>query len=161
MRASQLFAVCLALCAFACEGDDPDRRVVDLVNQTSDPSTAVDSSSPASGAPGDGGGVLIIPGHSSSSNGPKPMDASIRDAAPADASQDAGSSPYACQTNNDCTIRDVGNCCGYYPRCANANAIFTPPSCSGGQAGVCGFPAIDSCTCRQNVCRSLQAGAEL
>lgn len=74
---------------------------------------------------------------------------------------DAGSSsasPYACKVTLDCTIKDVGNCCGYYPRCANANATFAPPVCTGGQAGVCGFPSIDSCECRQNTCVSLQGG---
>lgn len=70
----------------------------------------------------------------------------------------SGASPYACKQNLDCVITNVGNCCGYYPRCANVSATFAPPVCTEGQAGVCGFPSIDSCECRQNVCVSLQAG---
>jgi hypothetical protein len=159
MRDAQPLALCLALCAFACNSDDPHRDVVDLVGQTNDPSTALDSSAPA---PADGGGPIGMLPSSSGGNGSRGMDASTRDAAsPVEASTDAGRSPYACETDNDCTIRDVGNCCGFYPRCANANAVFTPPDCSGGTVGACGFPAIDSCTCRQNLCRSLQAGVEL
>lgn len=91
-----------------------------------------------------------------------PVATDARVASPGTSTQsDAGSSsasPYACKVNLDCTIKDVGNCCGYYPRCANANATFAPPVCTGGQAGVCGFPSIDSCECRQNTCVSLQAG---
>jgi hypothetical protein len=84
-------------------------------------------------------------------------------AADASLANDAGSgaSPYACKANLDCVITNVGNCCGYYPRCANVNATFAPPACTGGQTGVCGFPTIDSCECRQNSCVSLQAGSPI
>jgi hypothetical protein len=71
---------------------------------------------------------------------------------------DAGMNPYACRQASDCTIRNVGNCCGYYPRCVNANAILTPPDCSGGMAGVCGFPTITSCECRDELCVAQQNG---
>jgi hypothetical protein len=87
-------------------------------------------------------------------------DASARDAGSSDAAR-AASAAYACNVNLDCVIKDVGNCCGYYPRCANVAATFAPPSCSGGQAGVCGFPSIDRCECRQNECVSLQNGRPL
>jgi len=83
------------------------------------------------------------------------------DAGSTDAQADAGGAAgpgFGCKVNLDCVITNVGNCCGYYPRCANVNATFSPPVCTGGQAGVCGFPSIDSCECRQNRCVSLQAG---
>lgn len=80
---------------------------------------------------------------------------STSDAAPR---SDAGTNPYACRQPSDCAIRNVGNCCGYYPRCVNANAPLTPPDCSGGMAGVCGFPEISSCDCRNETCVSLQNG---
>jgi hypothetical protein len=78
--------------------------------------------------------------------------------APATDAGSTSSSAYACKVNLDCVITNVGNCCGYYPRCANVSATFVPPVCTGGQAGACGFPSIDSCECRQNTCVSLQAG---
>jgi hypothetical protein len=68
---------------------------------------------------------------------------------------DAGS-PYECSVDLDCAIRDVGSCCGYYPRCANVNAVFAAPACPPGQAGVCGFPAIDHCECRSGRCAGFQ-----
>lgn len=86
-----------------------------------------------------------------------PADASVsRDGGVSDGG--AASSPFACAQNLDCVVKDVGNCCGYYPRCANVSATFAPPDCSGGQAGVCGFPAVDSCECRQKTCVSLSGG---
>jgi hypothetical protein len=78
--------------------------------------------------------------------------------------QDGGAAsgdPFACEQASDCVVKDVGNCCGYYPRCANVNATFKRPDCSGGQAGVCGFPVIESCGCESNKCVSRQAGLQI
>ena len=72
-----------------------------------------------------------------------------------------GDPRFSCTTASDCAVKNVGNCCGYYPRCANVNAVFTPPDCSGGQAGVCGWPEITSCDCRANTCVSLQNGQQI
>ncbi|KAH7350152.1 hypothetical protein B0T11DRAFT_290674 [Plectosphaerella cucumerina] len=64
-----------------------------------------------------------------------------------------------CKQDSDCVVRNVGNCCGYYPRCANANAVLPKP-CPGGGVGICGFPNIDSCKCGSNGgCVSLQGGS--
>jgi hypothetical protein len=73
----------------------------------------------------------------------------------------AASDPFACRQASDCAVKNVGNCCGYYPRCANVDATFSPPDCSAGQVGVCGFPEITSCDCRANSCVSLQNGNPL
>ena len=63
---------------------------------------------------------------------------------------------YSCTVDADCIVKDVGNCCGAYPRCVNKDSGTPPPYCPPGFYSVCGFPVIESCACRQNTCRSLQ-----
>ncbi len=63
----------------------------------------------------------------------------------------------SCQTDSDCTVKDVGNCCGYYPACVNASAVTDPESVrrqceKDGMASVCGFEDISACQCRESVC---------
>ena len=63
----------------------------------------------------------------------------------------------SCKTDADCTVKDVGNCCGYYPACVNVDSPTDPQGvkarCSKeGMMGVCGFPAIDSCSCVKGEC---------
>jgi hypothetical protein len=89
------------------------------------------------------------------------QDASANSDAGASSVGDAGAGAFACQVAADCEIKNVGNCCGYYPRCANKASVFGPPRCDQGQSGVCGWPEIDECSCRQNTCRSLQNGNEI
>lgn len=67
---------------------------------------------------------------------------------------------YACNEDSDCLIKDVHNCCGYYPRCVNKD--YEPDieavkkECAGkGMASVCGFPEITSCKCVNNKCISM------
>ena len=69
----------------------------------------------------------------------------------------------SCKSDADCTVKNVGNCCGYYPMCVNLNAKTDPEAvrdaCSKrGVASVCGFPEISSCSCVQGTC-STHAGA--
>ncbi len=64
---------------------------------------------------------------------------------------------YSCGKNEDCVIKDVHNCCGYYPKCVNINAAVDPQKVkefckSGGRVSVCGFPSVSSCTCADNIC---------
>ena len=64
---------------------------------------------------------------------------------------------YSCQTDSDCVIKNVGECCGYYPSCTNkdafVNATFVNDICkAGGIGGICGFPSIYSCKCKNNRC---------
>jgi hypothetical protein len=66
---------------------------------------------------------------------------------------------FVCAQDSDCVERNVGNCCGHFPMCANANAVLPHP-CPDGGFGVCGFPTIDSCKCgSKGGCMSLQAGS--
>lgn len=150
----------LALCGvFACSDDAP-RDKYDLTQR---PSTGLDAGDWSELPPRSDGGRLNVIGYEGfgREEPTAPHDAgSLLDASDSSAGdQDAsdGGAPYACRTENDCAIRDVGSCCGYDPRCANVNAIFTRPVCNG-MAGVCGFAVIDSCACEQGTCVSLQAG---
>lgn len=60
---------------------------------------------------------------------------------------------YSCGADSDCVIKNVGNCCGYYPKCVNKD--FTPgPACPDGGMGVCGFPTIDYCRCEAGQCKN-------
>lgn len=66
----------------------------------------------------------------------------------------------SCQIDNDCVIKDVRNCCGAYPQCVNARAQvdldFVRQACEKeGVAGVCGYPAIDSCKCVNSKCQGV------
>ena len=65
----------------------------------------------------------------------------------------------SCRTDSDCTVKNVGNCCGYYPACVNVNARTDPGAVAEqcrktGMAGVCGFPDISACSCVQGQCRA-------
>ncbi|ROT35159.1 hypothetical protein SODALDRAFT_353536 [Sodiomyces alkalinus F11] len=65
---------------------------------------------------------------------------------------------FQCKEDRDCVERNVGNCCGYYPMCANSEAVLPHPCPSGG-FGVCGWPVIDQCKCgSKGGCMSLQSG---
>ncbi|MBS3105791.1 hypothetical protein J4234_06045 [Candidatus Woesearchaeota archaeon] len=73
------------------------------------------------------------------------------------AKQDA----YFCDEDSDCAVKDVHNCCGYYPRCVNKD--FTPDieavkrECErSGAASICGFAGISHCKCEENKCISMQ-----
>ncbi len=63
----------------------------------------------------------------------------------------------SCQRAADCVIKDVGNCCGYYPRCVNAAFPADPAGvqricAEQGLVSACGFPAITGCDCVQGAC---------
>ena len=68
-----------------------------------------------------------------------------------------GNVDYSCTTDADCTVKDVGNCCGYYPACVNVNARTDPKAvqarcAKSGTASVCGFPVINGCSCVKGQC---------
>ena len=67
----------------------------------------------------------------------------------------------SCKTDADCTVKDVGSCCGYYPACVNVDSPTDPKGVQAacakkGTMSVCGFPDIASCSCKQGRC---EAGA--
>ena len=63
----------------------------------------------------------------------------------------------SCKTDADCTVKNVGNCCGYYPACVNVDAKTNPEAvqaqcAKSGMASVWGFPEISGCTCVKGQC---------
>ena len=59
---------------------------------------------------------------------------------------------YSCQSDADCVIKDVGNCCGYYPMCVNKAAKTDPKlvqeyCAKKGLSSICGFPSLSGCHC--------------
>ena len=70
----------------------------------------------------------------------------------------------SCRVDSDCEVKNVGNCCGYYPACVNRDARPDPAAvqaaCAGsGIAGVCGFQEIQACACVASTCEPAQSGA--
>ncbi|MFT4247939.1 MAG: hypothetical protein QM581_07875 [Pseudomonas sp.] len=84
-------------------------------------------------------------------------------AAPASQSQ-AGTpaSPPAqvdttCHTDADCTVKNVGNCCGAYPACVNIASPTDPEGVmaqcrASGRMSVCGVREISGCQCVSGRC---------
>lgn len=71
----------------------------------------------------------------------------------------------SCRTDADCTVKDVGNCCGYYPACVNKNSPTDPEGVRAqcaktGMASVCGFREISACSCNADKCESADGGAQ-
>lgn len=69
----------------------------------------------------------------------------------------------SCRTDADCTVKNVGNCCGYYPACVNVDSPTDPEGVRArcakeGRVSVCGFPVISACTCRQGRCEVESSG---
>jgi len=72
----------------------------------------------------------------------------------------------SCTTDADCTVKNVGNCCGYYPACVNVDSPTDPEGVQGecastGRVGVCGFPEISGCQCVQGTCQDQRREAIL
>lgn len=68
----------------------------------------------------------------------------------------------SCRSDADCAVKDVGNCCGYYPMCVNKDAVTDPAAvraacASEGMAAVCGFREVRGCTCKAGVCEDASA----
>lgn len=69
--------------------------------------------------------------------------------------------PTFCNLDSDCKVKDVHNCCGYYPKCVNEDYVpdiaAVKKECQEkGIASICGFSEIESCTCVEHQCRDVQ-----
>ncbi|MGH8172240.1 MAG: hypothetical protein ACREPX_03785 [Rhodanobacteraceae bacterium] len=81
-------------------------------------------------------------------------------AAPKSATPSSAAEPevdYRCTTDADCEVKNVGNCCGYYPACVNRQSPTFPDRvkaecASKGMMGVCGFPELAGCSCVEGRC---------
>ena len=65
---------------------------------------------------------------------------------------------YSCTTDADCEVKDIGNCCGYYPACVNKDSPTFPEQVKAecakeDRASICGFQEITSCSCVEQQCR--------
>lgn len=65
----------------------------------------------------------------------------------------------SCTRDSDCAVKDVGNCCGYYPACVNVNSPTDPAAVQAqcareGTMSICGFPAISACQCIAGQCQA-------
>lgn len=63
----------------------------------------------------------------------------------------------SCKTDADCAVKNVGNCCGYYPACVNKDSPTFPEQVKAqcereGRMAICGFREIAACTCNQGRC---------
>lgn len=66
----------------------------------------------------------------------------------------------SCRTDADCTVKNIGNCCGYYPACVNINSPTDPKGVQErcmkeGRVSVCGFPSITACRCERGTCQAV------
>lgn len=67
---------------------------------------------------------------------------------------------YSCRSDADCTIKDIRNCCGYYPKCVNSNAVpnqeLVIDLCEISESmPICGFQTINNCVCIDNTCQGI------
>lgn len=71
----------------------------------------------------------------------------------------------SCSVDADCAVKDVGNCCGYYPACVNVDSPTFPEQVKArcereGISSVCGFPEIRGCQCVEGRCAAKSTGLE-
>lgn len=71
---------------------------------------------------------------------------------------------YGCKTDADCEVKNVGNCCGYFPACVNKDSPTFPEKVKAGCAAsgmqsICGFQEISSCQCIEGRCAGVAGPA--
>lgn len=76
-----------------------------------------------------------------------------------------GKVDYACRTDADCAVKNVGNCCGYYPACVNKDSPTFPEQVRAqcereGRMSVCGWREIAGCACVEGRCEAEHGAAE-
>ncbi len=70
----------------------------------------------------------------------------------------------SCRLASDCAVRNVGNCCGYFPACVNKDAKVDPEAVRAqcareGMSSVCGWKDIQACDCVQGQCSAVGAAS--
>ena len=71
-----------------------------------------------------------------------------------------------CSVAADCEMKNVGNCCGYFPACVSKDAKVDPDAVRAecertGMSSVCGFQDIQACACEQGQCRAVSGPLEV
>lgn len=87
----------------------------------------------------------------------------VHAAAPAQSGE--GEVDYSCRTDADCAVKNLGNCCGYFPACVNRNSPTFPEQVRAqcereGRMSVCGWREIAGCTCVEGHCEAGHDAAE-
>jgi hypothetical protein len=77
-----------------------------------------------------------------------------------------GEVDYGCEVDDDCEVKNVGNCCGYYPACVNRASETFPEQVqarcrASGEMSICGFAEIQQCRCNAGRCEAADAGNAL
>jgi hypothetical protein len=67
---------------------------------------------------------------------------------------------FSCADDSDCEQKDVRSGCGTYPRCVSRHSAVPEFTCHEG-TGTCGYPEIEYCKCREQVCRSMREDKEI
>lgn len=97
---------------------------------------------------------------------------SMGDAVPAQRAADPAkpappvSGPLACNSDSECTIKNVGSCCGANPACVHVDAPVDPEGVMAkcardGMASICGFQEITSCQCVNHQCQGNASALEV
>lgn len=85
----------------------------------------------------------------------------------ADAADVAPGTPdLSCKVAGDCAVKNVGNCCGYFPACVNKDSTVDPDAVRAecertGTSSVCGWKDIQACECVQGQCRGVSGPLEV
>ncbi|HEX4910703.1 MAG TPA: hypothetical protein VFV64_08075 [Permianibacter sp.] len=86
-------------------------------------------------------------------------------AAPASLAQYQNSLAKRCETDSDCVVKNVGNCCGYAPQCVHKDVQTFPEQVKAlcekeGRSSICGFQEPAGCACVDNQCRESDAALQ-
>ena len=70
----------------------------------------------------------------------------------------------ACHTDADCTVKNVGSCCGAMPACVSKDSPVDPEAVKAdcarqGMSSTCGFKSIQSCSCVAGTCQDAGGAA--
>ncbi|MEE7548657.1 hypothetical protein HF319_17965, partial [Xanthomonas sp. Kuri4-1] len=70
-----------------------------------------------------------------------------------------------CRSDADCTVKNVGNCCGAFPACVNVASPTDPQGVqaqcrASGRMSICGAPEISGCQCVSGQCTAKSAQAD-
>ncbi len=71
-----------------------------------------------------------------------------------------------CTSDAQCTVKNVGSCCGERPACVNADSPTDPAAVqaqcqASGRMGICGFRQISTCQCQSGTCTAVDDGPHL
>ena len=147
-------AVVLASALAACAGPSPQaaQQMADAAGQDAAPAPAPDEASPRTPAPS-AAPVQTAPD-------PRELHPRTGGPLPPQVVSARVKIDRSCGSDADCTIKDVGNCCGAAPACVNVDSPTDPKGVQAecarkGMASICGFKPIDRCQCVQGECKGV------